>query len=119
MSEDADKARALASRELPLLPPLGDVGTMEADMARSSNDDRTPKQGTQHPGGKPRQGGSPDSQPSSSQIGAKSADQSDAERGGMGTTEGQPGSEGGLGSAARNASQERSRGGQMGPGGSR
>lgn len=56
------------------------------------------------------------SQASSPQLGERSADVQPDDRGGLEATEGRTGSEGGLGSAERSANQERSRGGQMGPG---
>lgn len=66
------------------------------------------------------QGGSAQgrSQPSSPQLGEKSGEaMSPRERGGSASTEDRTDSKGGLGSAERSASQERSRGGQMGPDG--
>lgn len=63
------------------------------------------------------QGGTHAGQTSGTQMGQSSADESRQEQGGMGSTEGRVDSQGGLGSPQRSASQERSRGGQMGPDG--
>ena len=64
---------------------------------------------------KQMQGGTTAGQTSGTQLGGRAASESRAEQGGMGSTEGRVDSQGGLGSPERSTSQERSRGGQMGP----
>lgn len=64
---------------------------------------------------KQMQGGTHAGQTSGTQLGGRSADESRAEQGGMGSTDGRVDSQGGLGGSERATSQERSRGGQMGP----
>jgi hypothetical protein len=75
----------------------------------------TNAQGDKTAPNKQMQGGTHAGQTSGTQLGGRSADESRAEQGGMGSTDGRVDSQGGLGSPERSTSQERSRGGQMGP----
>ncbi|WP_157991369.1 hypothetical protein [Caldimonas tepidiphila] len=99
-------------------PATGPRDRMDSDANRGNAAQNGGRDRSDKDPEKEIQGGTRPAQTGGTQLGERSTDAMDVpERGGMASTDGRTNTEGGVGSAERSMNQERSRGGQMGPGG--